>query len=76
VYTEVSLKEARNKRDEARKLLSENIDPSQQKKLEKITKHINSENSFETIAREWHEQKKPSWTERHAYYVLTNPNYA
>jgi len=71
VYPEVSLKEARNKRDEARKLLAENIDPSQQKKLEKITKHINSENSFESIAREWHEQKKPSWTERHAHYVLT-----
>lgn len=70
VYPEISLKDARNKRDEARKLLSENVDPSQQKKLEKLTKHINSENSFESIAREWHEQKKNSWTARYAKYVL------
>lgn len=70
VYPEVSLKEARDKRDEARKLLREGIDPAEKKKLEKLTRHINAENSFENIAREWHENQKRGWKERHANYVL------
>jgi integrase len=70
VYPEISLKEARDKRDEARKLIREGIDPAQQKKVEKLTRHINSENSFENITREWHEKQKPSWTERYARHVL------
>ncbi len=70
IYPEITLKEARDKRDYTRKQISEGIDPSQQKKIEKLTKHINTENSFENIAREWHENKKSNWTERHASYVL------
>ncbi len=53
-YPETSLKEARNKRDEARKKIQEGVDPSQEKKLAKITRAINAENSFESVAREWH----------------------
>ncbi len=70
VYPEISLKDARIKRDDARKLLGDGIDPGQQKKLEKLQRSINTNNSFENVAYEWHEQQKPSWTERHAHYVL------
>lgn len=70
VYPEVSLKEAREKRDKARKLLSEGNDPSQLKKQEKLKQRINSENSFEKVAREWHEHQILGWTGRHARSVI------
>jgi integrase len=70
VYPETSLAEAREKRAEARKLLAANIDPSQAKKEEKRQTILKYENTFEVMAREWHENQKGVWTERHAYYVL------
>ena len=70
VYPEVSLKEAREKRDEAKKLIREGIDPSQAKKEQKRQKIAEVEHSFENIAREWHGDQERGWTERHAHYVL------
>jgi integrase len=57
-YPDVSLKRAREKRDEARRLLADGIDPSAARKAEKIA----DANTFEAIAREWLElqQKKLS----------------
>lgn len=52
-FPETSLAEARRKRDEARKLVSEGIDPSAKRKQEKLTAHIASETAFEPVAREW-----------------------
>ena len=50
VYPEVSLKEARNKRDEARKKIKDGIDPSEEKRLTKLTRmhrpHFLNKNSF------------------------------
>lgn len=60
VYPEVSLKEARDKREAARKQLQDGLDPSHEKKLSKLTNSINSQNTFEAIAREWHEKKEPA----------------
>ena len=48
-YPDVSLKRAREKRDEARRLLADGIDPSAQRKAEKLA----DANTFEAIAREW-----------------------
>jgi integrase len=70
VYPEVSLKEARDKRDKARKQLADGLNPSQEKKLAKLQRNVNSENNFESIAREWHSKQTERWTERHAHYVL------
>ncbi|MEI7669209.1 MAG: Arm DNA-binding domain-containing protein [Pseudomonadota bacterium] len=53
VYPEVSLKEARDKQNEARKILQSGIDPSQVRKLDKLKKHLSAENNFESLAREW-----------------------
>lgn len=70
VYPEVSLAEARERRDEARKLLRNGVDPSQLKKEIKQQNKVKSENSFYQIATEWHETKKSGWTPRHASYVI------
>ena len=51
VYGEVSLAEARAKRDEARKLIAQGIDPNQAKKQAKDI--IDNVNCFEVWARKW-----------------------
>lgn len=53
VYPRVSLADARNSRDDARKELDNGIDPSVAKKQEVLTEKEKTQNSFETIAREW-----------------------
>lgn len=60
VYPAVKAKEARQKRDDAKALLEQNIDPSQQKKVEKLTAHLSAANTFEAIAREWHGNREES----------------
>lgn len=70
VYPGVSLKDARDKKEKARKLLAEGVDPAQTKKEEKLKRLINTTNSFETVAREWHANQKVGWTERYAAYTI------
>jgi integrase len=70
VYPEVTLKEAREKRDQARKLIKDGINPIEVKAEQRQRALLESENSFESIAREWYENQKQRWTERHATYVL------
>jgi len=71
VYPEVSLKEARDKRDDARKQIKNGIDPSAEKKLAKLTRMVDAENSFEAVAREWHEKQKDRYTKKHHNTVLS-----
>ena len=54
-YPDVSLADARNRRDDARKLLAQipPIDPSNTRKAVKAANTLNAENSFEVLAREW-----------------------
>ena len=56
-YPTVSLKMARDRRDAAKKLLTEGIDPSQHKKAVQAAKIAEEANAFENIAREWHETR-------------------
>jgi Txe/YoeB family toxin of Txe-Axe toxin-antitoxin module len=69
-YPELSLKESRSKRDDARKLLSNNIDPGAKRKAEKIIRKLQVENSFEAIGREWFEKKKKEWSESHSKRII------
>jgi integrase len=69
-YPECSLLEAREKRAAARKLISQQIDPSQTKKQEKRLAVIKEQTSFESVAREWHDNNKHTWTESHARDIL------
>lgn len=70
VYPEVSLTEAREKRDEARKLLREGIDPSFAKQEQKRAANMEANNSFEKIARQWHDHNISRWSEGYAKEIL------
>ncbi len=69
-YPTVMLSEAREKRNFAKKQLTEGIDPCQQKRLDKLTKMASADNSFKKVAIQWHENWKLAKAERHAGYVL------
>ncbi len=66
IYPDVSLKEARNRRDEMRKLLADGIDPGQQRKAMKATKANQGRNSFEVVAREWFGKNEKVWSTAHS----------
>lgn len=70
VYPDISLALARQKRDEARKVLAEGNDPSAVKKAEKQAKKIAAENTFESIAREWHKAKADRWSLRYRDEII------
>jgi len=65
-YPEVSLKDARQRRDDARKLLADSVDPGENRKAVKATKTERAANSFEVIAREWFARKSPGWATSNA----------
>ena len=54
-YPTVTLKKAREKRDEAKKLLADGIDPAQHKKAARAAREAEEANSFKNIALEWQE---------------------
>ncbi len=66
VYLDVPLKDARERRDEARKLLANEIDPSENRKAKKATNADRAANSFEVVAREWFSKFSPNWSANHA----------
>lgn len=70
VYPDVGLKLARERRDEARKQIAQGQDPSDVKRAEKAQAKAQAENSFEKVAREWHEKQKGRWVPDHAGRVL------
>ncbi len=70
IYPMVSLVNARSKRDDARALLDEGKDPSIVKKLRIEANLEASRNTFERVAREWHENAKGQWATIHADDVL------
>jgi integrase len=69
-YPEVSLKDARQRRDDARKLLADSIDPGANRKAVKATKAERGANSFEVIAREWFARKSPGWAASSAEKII------
>ncbi len=69
-YPEVSLAQAREKRDQMRKQLASEIDPVQAQRQVKAAKKLAQENSFEAVARKWFEGWKAARSLRHADYVI------
>ncbi len=69
-YPAVGLKEARGKRDEARKLIAEGVDPAAHKKARKIAKSELNANTFEVVAREWFDKFKRTRTEGHTKKII------
>jgi len=69
-YPEIGLQDARQRREDARKLLANDVDPDAVRKAQKQAKTAETE-TFEVIAREWHTSFTPSWTARHAATILS-----
>ena len=67
-YPEVSLAQARVRRDEARKQVADGIDPSQARKALKAAK-VQNESTFEVVAKEWWTKFTPTWTPGHAVTI-------
>jgi integrase len=65
VYPEVTLAEAREKRDQARKLLSNDSDPGVVKQVKKRAIVMATENSFESVALEWYGKFSTKWVASH-----------
>ena len=53
-YPDTGLKAVRDKRDQARRLIAQGVDPSAARKAEKASRSEAVVNSFEAVAREWH----------------------
>ena len=69
-YPEVGLAEARDRRDEARRLLRDKRDPAVERKLPQSAALDDSANTFEVVAEKWYEQNKGTWSVRHADDVI------
>jgi len=52
-YPEVRLREARERRDEAKKLMAAGVDPAENRKAQKAARVEEVSNSFEVLCREW-----------------------
>lgn len=71
VYPDVSLKDARDKRDSARKQLAvDKIDPGHHRKAHKTARAASAANSFEVVAREWFAKYSPNWVKSHSDKIL------
>ena len=68
-YPQISLADARQRREEARELIAKGIDPRAVKK-EQEAAMLREQETFEVVAREWHNQFSPQWAPRTAEAIL------
>jgi integrase len=64
-YPEISLERARQRREEARRLVAEGTDPAEERRVERDARG----NTFGLIAEEWYEKFRPSWADSHTRTV-------
>ncbi len=69
-YPDTGLKEAREKRHEARRLLAAGIDPSENRKATKAARAGDVANSFEVVGREWYAKQAASWVPSHGEKII------
>ena len=67
IYPDVGLKDARERRDAARKLLANGVDPGETRKAAKQAKAAVDTNTFEALAREWMSTRGKKWTESYSF---------
>ncbi|MGK2952578.1 MAG: tyrosine-type recombinase/integrase, partial [Thiobacillus sp.] len=70
VYPDVSLKDARERRDDARRLMSNGVDPGEVKAAQKASGKEAAGNSFEVLAREWFATARGGWVASHADRIM------
>jgi len=69
-YPAVTLSDARHRREDAKKLLANGVDPGAVKKAQKAAIVAETDNSFEVVAREWHTKFSGTWSPTHAETTL------
>ncbi len=69
-YPSVSLADVRKRHVDAREKLAQGIDPSEVRKVEKLTRHLASADSFEAVAREWYAAKMSNRSKSHSERTL------
>lgn len=69
-YPSVTLADARQRREDAKKLLASGVDPGETKKAQKASQGEQDANTFEVIAREWHSNFAHTWVASHALHKL------
>jgi integrase len=69
-YPDISLSQARQKREDSKKLLAIEIDPSENRKQTKADNRLNIENSFELVAREWWQSHMTNKADSHKEKVI------
>lgn len=70
VYPDVGLRDARERRDSARKLLANGVDPGVDRKVQRAATVERAANSFEAVAREWFARQSPGWAKTHADKII------
>lgn len=70
VYPDVPLKKARQRRDEAREMLADGIDPGEHRKAQHAAGMERAANSFEVVAREWFAKYAPNWAATHSDKII------
>ena len=70
VFPTVTLAEAREMRNQAKKVLAAGGDPGEVKKEEKAIQKLSTGNTFEAIAREWHKSKADRWSLRYRNEII------
>jgi hypothetical protein len=69
-YPEISLANARKRREAARELIANGVDPSEDKKAKRAEREARLENNFEAVAREWFAKHSPNWAPTHADKII------
>ena len=69
-YPTISLTDARQKRDEAKKLVVAGINPSDVRKRDKQNRQSEISNTFEAITREWYEKRFDRWSSSYAEEMI------
>ncbi|MCP3731988.1 integrase arm-type DNA-binding domain-containing protein [Sphingomonas sp. MG17] len=72
IYPDVSLAEARERRDAAKRAIREGRDPGVEKKQQKAAQAIGTAHTFEACARAWHALNAPRWGKVHARNVINS----
>lgn len=70
IYPDITLKDARERRDAARRLLADGVDPGAAKAAQKASNVAAAANSFEAIAREWFARVGVAWVPSHADRIM------
>jgi len=70
IYPDVSLAKARKRRDAARRLIAEGVNPVERRRAQKALLIESTQKSFKEITLEWHRLFSPKWTNMHAVRIL------